>query len=59
MSAFHVSHFDESRVGFYFKDLGEYGLYGAFAGNGDEFIQSYYRTDRTFQEEARLLNNDD
>jgi hypothetical protein len=59
LSAFHVSHFAESRVGFYFKDLDEYGLYGFFAGNGDEFFESYYRTDRTFQEEGRLLYNDD
>ncbi|QHO74658.1 hypothetical protein ACH79_20475 [Bradyrhizobium sp. CCBAU 051011] len=51
MSAFHVSH-----VGFYFKDLDEYGLYGFFAGNGDEFFESYYRTDRTFQEEGQLLH---
>jgi hypothetical protein len=58
LSAFHVSHFAESRVGFYFKDLHEYGLYGFFAGNGDEFFESYYRTDRTFQEEGRLLYND-
>jgi hypothetical protein len=57
--AFHVSHFAESRVGFYFKDLNEYGLYGAFAGNGDEFFESYYRTDRTFQEEGQLLHDDD
>src|SRR4051812_304017 len=30
--AYHVDHFAESRVGFYFKDLDEYGLYGFFAG---------------------------
>jgi hypothetical protein len=59
LSAFHVDHFAESRVGFYFKDLDEYGLYGFFAGNGDEFFESYYRTDRTFQEEGRLLHDDD
>lgn len=58
LSAFHVSHFAESRVGFYFKDLDEYGLYGFFAGSGDEFFESYYCTDRTFQEEGRLLYND-
>jgi hypothetical protein len=59
LSAFHVSHFAESRVGFYFKDLDEYGLYGFFAGNGEEFFESYYRSDRTFQEEGQLLHNDD
>lgn len=59
LSAFHVDHFAESRVGFYFKDLDEYGLYGFFAGNGDEFFESYYRTDRTFQEQQRLLTSDE
>lgn len=59
LSAFHVDHFAESRVGFYFKDLDEYGLYGFFAGNGDEFFESYYRTDRTFQKEGQLLYDDD
>jgi hypothetical protein len=59
LSAFHVNHFAESRVGFYFKDLDEYGLYGFFAGNGDEFFESYYRTDRTFQKEEMLITNED
>lgn len=59
MAAYHVDHFAESRTGFYFKDLGEYGLYGFFAGNGDEFFESYYRTDETFQEEGRLLHDED
>ncbi|UWU66114.1 hypothetical protein [Bradyrhizobium sp. NC92] len=59
LAAYHVDHFAESRVGFYFKDLNEYGLYGFFAGNGDEFFESYYRTDKTFQEEGRLLHDDD
>jgi hypothetical protein len=59
LQAFHVSHFAESRVGFYFKDLDEYGLYGFFAGNGDDFIESYYRTDLTFQKEEMLLAGDD
>ncbi|RQH12459.1 hypothetical protein [Bradyrhizobium sp. RP6] len=56
--AFHVDHFAESRVGFFFKDLNEYGMYGAFAGNGDEFIESYYRTDSTLKEEGMLLHDD-
>ena len=56
--AYRVDHFAESRVGFYFKDLNEYGLYGFFAGNGDEFYESYYRTDSTFQEEGMLLHDD-
>jgi hypothetical protein len=59
LSAFHVDHPAESRVGFYFKELDEYGLYGFFAGNGDEFHESYYRTDRTFQKEEVLLTNDE
>jgi hypothetical protein len=59
LSAFHVDHFAESRVGFYFKDLDEYGLYGFFAGNGDEFFESYYRTDRTFQKEEMLIPRED
>jgi hypothetical protein len=58
MSAFHVSHFVESRVGFYFKDLNEYGLYGFFAGDGDEYHESYYRTDSTFKKEGQLLHDD-
>lgn len=58
MTAYHVDHFAESRVGFYFKDLEEYGLYGFFAGNGDEYHESYYRTDRTFQKEGGLLYDD-
>jgi hypothetical protein len=28
-------------------------------GNGEDFIETYYRTDRTFQEEVQLLYNDD
>jgi len=58
LSAFHVEHFAESRVGFYFKDLEEFGLYGFFAGNGDEVHESYYRTDRSFQKEETLLYNE-
>lgn len=59
LSAFHVDHVAESRVGFYFKDLDDFGLYGFFAGNGDEYRESYYRTDSTFQEEGQLLHDDD
>jgi hypothetical protein len=58
-SAYHVSHFAETRVGFYFKDLEEFGLYGFFAGNDDDVYHSYYRTDRTFQKEEMLLTNDE
>lgn len=59
MSAFCVSHFAESRVGFYFKDIEEFGLYGFFAGNDNDVFHSYYRTDRTFQKEEVLLTNDE
>jgi hypothetical protein len=59
LSAYRVSHLAESRVGFYFKDLEEYGLYGFFAGNDDDVFHSYYRTDRTFQKEEMLLTNDE
>jgi hypothetical protein len=57
-AAYHVDHFAETRIGFYFKDLNEYGLYGFFAGNGDETVESYYRTDSTFKKEGRLLYDD-
>ena len=59
LSAYRVSHFAESRVGFHFKDLEEFGLYGFFAGNDDDVFHSYYRTDRTFQKEEMLLTNDE
>ena len=59
LKAYNVAHFAETRVGFYFKDLNEYGLYGFFAGNGDEVHESYYRTDGTFKKEGRLLYGDD
>jgi len=60
-SCFHVDHFAESRVGFYFKDLKEFGLYGFFVGNDPEVdvFHSYYRTDETFQDEGQLLYEDD
>ncbi|WP_431015145.1 hypothetical protein [Bradyrhizobium pachyrhizi] len=59
MAAYNVSHFAESRIGFYFKDIDEYGLYGFFAGEPGEYYDSYYRTDSTFKEEGRLLTRHD
>jgi hypothetical protein len=59
LKIYHVDHFAETRVGFYFKDLNECGLYGFFAGDGDETFESYYRTDSTFKKEGRLLYDDD
>lgn len=55
MSAFHVDHPIQNRVGFYFKDTNEYGLYGFLAGDGDEFQESYYRSDSGFIKEELLL----
>jgi hypothetical protein len=49
----------ESRVGFYFKDTEEFGLYSFFAGNDDDVFRSYYRTDRTFQKEEMLVTSDE
>jgi len=60
LSAVRVEHFAESRIGFYFKDTGEFGLYSVFVGNEpNEIFENYYRTDRTFQQEQRLLYEDD
>ena len=59
MRAYRVDHFAESRVGFYFKDLDEYGLYGFFAGNDDDYFHSYYRSDERFKLEGKLLHDDD
>src|SRR4051812_44993806 len=41
MSVFQVDHQIQTRVGFYFKDIDEYGLYGFIAEAGDEFLESY------------------
>jgi hypothetical protein len=59
LSAFKVDHFAEFRVGFYFKDIGEFGLYGHFAGNADDHYESYYRSDQSFKKEERLAHLDD
>lgn len=60
MKAVYVSHFAESRVGFYFKDINEYGMHSFFVGNGaDEVYETYYRTDPAFKMEGRLLHDDD
>lgn len=59
MTAFHIEHVAETRVGFHFKDIEEFGLYSGFAGNGDEYYESFYRTDRSFQKEERLASWDE
>jgi hypothetical protein len=59
LSAFKVDHFAEFRVGFHFKDINEFGMYGHFAGDADDFYESYYRTDQSFQKEERLVTLDD
>ncbi len=40
--------------GSHFADIGEYGLYGFFVGNGDEYCESYCRSDKTFKTEGSL-----
>ena len=55
MAVFHVDHPVQNRVGFYFKDMNEYGLYGFVAGEGDDFQESYYRSDSAFIKEELLL----
>lgn len=59
MSVFHVDHPMQNRVGFHFKDTNEYGMYGFLAGDGDDFQESYYRSDRGFIREALLLFDDE
>ncbi len=58
LQIYNVEHFAKSRLGFYFKDLNEYGLYSFFAGNDDDYIESF-RTDSTFKSEGQLLYDDD
>lgn len=53
-SIYKVDHTPEFRLGFYFKDINQYGLYGQF-----EEFESYYRTDKTFQEEGRLVYDEE
>ena len=59
--AYQVEHFAESRTGFYFKDLNEYGLYGYFVGNDPEtdVFHKYYRTDKEFKKEGTLFYDDE
>ena len=54
LCAYHVDHVAESRVGFYFKDLDEYGLYGFFAGNGDEFFHTTTAPTGPFKRKANF-----
>jgi len=53
MIAYKVKHFAEFRIGFFFKEINEYGLYGTF----DEFV-NYYRTNEDFQKEERLIHDE-
>ena len=57
MTAYNLDHFIEDRVGFYFKDINEYGFYSMFIGNDPEadVFENYYRTDPEFEKEERLL----
>ena len=48
----YVSHFAEIRTGFYFKDTGEYALYGKFFGDDlDKVHLSYFRSNDKFEAE--------
>jgi hypothetical protein len=49
-----VIHFAEFRLGFYFKDIKQYGLYGSFDG-----FEKYYRTDSDFKKEELLYYDED
>jgi hypothetical protein len=53
-SVVRVSHIAEVRYGVHFKDTDEYGLYGAFYGDKPEPYESYYRSDRMFEDEGSL-----
>jgi hypothetical protein len=57
-SIYKVNHFAESRLGFHFKDIEEYGLYGFFAGEPGEYYDSYCRTDSAFKTEQTLVTRD-
>ena len=51
---YRVRHFSEFRLGFFFKDIKQYGLYGNFEG-----WERYYRTDESFNKEEILCYDDD
>ena len=50
----HVSHFAESRWGFYFKDTNEFGLYTSFSDDNNKNYECFYRSDSKFEEEIYL-----
>jgi hypothetical protein len=55
LAVFRVPHIAETRYGFHFKEIDEYGLYSVFyADDRDKPYQSYYRSDRMFEKEAYL-----
>jgi len=49
-----VEHIAEFRLGFFFKDIKQYGLYGNFEG-----WERYYRTDASFNKEEALYYDSD
>lgn len=49
-----LDHFAEFRLGFYIKEINDYGIYGSF----DEF-KKYYRTDSSFTNEESLIYDDE
>jgi len=49
----HVSHYAESRIGVYIKDLKKYGLWGRFI-DGDKAYYSFYATNEKFEEQEDI-----
>jgi hypothetical protein len=61
MIAFSLWHRPETRIGFYFKDINEYGLYTSFVGNDPEndFFEMFYRSDEEFKTKQILIYDDE
>lgn len=51
---YYLEHFAEFRLGFYFKDIKEYGLYCDYND-----YKRYYRTDSSFEKEEFLVYDDE
>lgn len=51
---YRLDHFAEFRLGFYIKEIDEYGIYGSFDG-----FEEYYRSDNSFTKEESLMYDDD
>lgn len=61
MIAFNLEHFAEFRIGFYFKDINEYGIYSFFVGNDPDIdvFETLYRSDAEFKKEQILICDDE